>query len=143
MVFKSAKFKKAEQNRNRDFHSHVFNAIFLFTRHSSVFQIIPWNWKHLTNRKVQGKKSFDTWYCIVTCATLYVSFSSKSKTINVFLKHIVKLKARDQSIQGGKKLFCHVIIKNYLCNVPWKFLIKNESTWSWEVKELASQLILL
>ena len=41
MVFKSAKLKKAEQNQNRDFHRHVFNAIFLLTRHSSVFQIIP------------------------------------------------------------------------------------------------------
>ena len=35
-----------------------FNSIFLLTRHSSVFQIIPLNWKHLTNRKVQGKKVF-------------------------------------------------------------------------------------
>ena len=41
MIFKSAKLKKAEQNQNREFNRHVFNAIFLFTRHSFVFQIIP------------------------------------------------------------------------------------------------------
>ena len=35
-----------------------FNSIFLLTRHSSVFQIIPLNWKHLNNPKVQGKKVF-------------------------------------------------------------------------------------
>ena len=29
---------------------HVFNSVF--------FQFIPWNWKPLTNRKVQGKKVF-------------------------------------------------------------------------------------
>ena len=137
MVFKSAKLKKAEQNQNWDFHCRVFNAIFLFTWHSSVFQIIPWNWKHLTNRKVQGKKvvTRDITLCnIVTRATLCVNFSSKSKAINVFSKHILKLKARDQSIQERKKLFCHVIIKNYLCNVSWKFLIKSESTWRWKSK---------
>ena len=41
MVFKVSKVKKAEQNQNRDFRHHVFNAIFLFTQHSSIFQIIP------------------------------------------------------------------------------------------------------
>ena len=93
--------------------------------------------------KCRGRKSFDTWYYIVTCATLCVSFSSKSKAINVFPKHILKLKARDQSIQARKKLFCHVIVKNYLCNVSWKFLIKIESTWRREIKEQAPQLTLL
>ena len=63
MVFKPAKLKKAEQNQNWNFHRHVFNAIFLFTQHSSVFQIIPWNWKQLTNCKVQGKKVF--WHVIL------------------------------------------------------------------------------
>ena len=93
--------------------------------------------------KCRGRKSFDTWYYIVTCATLCVSFSSKSKAINVFPKHILKLKARDQSIQARKKLFCHVIVKNYLCNVSWKFLIKIESTWRRKIKEQAPQLSLL
>ena len=47
----------------------------------------------------------------VTCATLCESFSSKSKEINVFPKHIVKSKARDQSIPSkeeskeGRKCF--------------------------------------
>ena len=61
-----------------------------------------------------------------SCATLCVSFSSKSKATNVFPKHISKSKARDQSIQARKKLFCHVIVKNYLCNVLCKFLIRIE-----------------
>ena len=88
----------------------------------------------------RGTKSFDTWYYkIVLC----VSFLSKSKAINVFPKHILKSKARDQSIQAKKKLFCHVIVRNYLCNLSWKFLIKIESTWRREIKEQAPQLILL
>ena len=93
--------------------------------------------------KCRGRKSFDTWCYIVTCATLCVSFSSKSKAINAFPKHIPKLKARDQSIQARKKLFCHLIIKNYLCNVSWKFLIKSERRRRREIKEQASQLTLL
>ena len=110
----------------------IFTAMFLMQyfcliRHASVFQIIPWNWKHLTNLKVQEKKVF--WHLIVICATHCVSFSSKSKAINVFLKHILKSKTRNQSIQARKKLFCHVIVKNYLCNVSRKFLIKIESMW--------------
>ena len=93
--------------------------------------------------KCRGRKSFDTWYYIVTCATLCVSFSSKSKAINVFPKHILKLKAHYQSIQVRKKLFCHVIIKNYFWNVSWKFLIKSESTWRRVIQQQAPQLTLL
>ena len=37
---------------NQDFQHYVFNAIFLLTQHSSIFQIIFWNWKHLTNHKM-------------------------------------------------------------------------------------------
>ena len=92
--------------------------------------------------KCRGRKSFDTWYYIVTCATLCVSFSSKSKAINVFPKHILKSKARDQSNQARKKLICHVIVKNYLSNVSWKFLIKIETTWRREIKEQTPQLAL-
>ena len=115
----------------------------MLARHSSIFQIITWNWKHLTNRKVQGKNVFDKWYYIVTCATLGVSFSSKSKATNVFPKHILKSKARDQSFHARKKLFCHVTVKNYLRNVSCKFLIKIESTWRREIKEETPQLILM
>ena len=42
-----------------------------------------------------------------------------------------------------EKLFCHVIVKNYLCNTSWKFLIKIQSTWRHEIKEQSPQLILL
>ena len=87
--------------------------------------------------KCSGRKSFDMWYYIVTCATLCVSFSSKSKAINDFPKHFLKLKVCDQSIQARKKLFYHV--KNYLCNVSWKFLMKIKSRWRCEIK--APQLI--
>ena len=74
---------------------------------------------------------------------LCVSFSSKSKATNVFPKHILKSKARDQSIEARKILFCHVIVKNYLCNVLCAFLIKIGSTWRREIKEQIPQLTLL
>ena len=68
-----------EQNQNRNFYDHIFNSIFLLIRHSSVFQIISWNWKHLTKRKVQAKKVL--WQLILhnQCATLCVSFSESNK----------------------------------------------------------------
>ena len=94
-----------------------------------LLQIISWNWNHLIR-----------WYYIVVCAILCLSFSSKSKATNVFPKHILKSKARDQSIQAKKKLFCPVIVKNYLCNVLCKILIKIESTWRREIKEKTPQL---
>ena len=132
-----------EQNQNRDFQRHVFNAVFLLTRHSSFSKSYPEIESTWPTAKCRGRKSFDTWCYIVTCATLCVSFSSKSKAINVFPKHILKSKARDQSTQASKKLFCHVIVKNYLCNVSWKFLIKIENTCRRKIKEQAPQLTLL
>ena len=57
------------------------------------------------NAESIGRKSFDTRYYIITCVTRCVSFSSKSKAINVFPKQILKPKARDQSIQARKELF--------------------------------------
>ena len=90
------------------------------------------------------EESLDTWYYIVTCATLCVSFSSKSsKPINVFPKHILKSKTHDQSNHARMKLICHVIVKNCLSNVSWKFLVKIESTWRREIKEQPPQLALL
>ena len=99
---------------------------------------------------MQAKKVFSheifvfcaIWH-IVICATFCVSFPSKSKAINVFPEHILKSKARDKSIQARKKLFCHVIVRNYLCNVLCKFLIKFESTWKREFKKQIPQLTLL
>ena len=79
---------------------------------------------------------------LVICATLCVIFSTKSKA-TVFPKHILKWKARDKSIQARKKFFCHVIVKNSLCNVFRKFLLKIESTWRLEIKEQARKLTLL
>ena len=93
--------------------------------------------------KCKRRNSFDTWYYMVTCATLCVSFSSKSETINVFLKLVLKSKACDQSNQAGKKLICHVLVKNYSRNYLWKFLIKIESLWRRKIKEQTPQLALL
>ena len=107
--------------QNRDFHGHVCNAIPSF---SKSYPEIESTW---SNAKCMGRKSFDTWYYIVTCAKFCVSFSSKSKATNIFPKLILKLKARDQSIQERKKLFCHMIIKNYLCNVSWTFWSKSKA----------------
>ena len=42
-----------------------------------------------------------------------------------------------------KKLYCHLTVNNYLCNVLRKFLIKIESTCGREIKEQAPQLTLL
>ena len=74
---------------------------------------------------------------------LCISFSSKSKATNIFPKNILKSKARDQSFQARKKLFCHVIVKKYLCKVSCKFLIKIERTWRHEIKKQTPLLILL
>ena len=74
---------------------------------------------------------------------LCVSFSLKSKAINVFPKHILKSKAGDQSNHARNKLFCHVMVKKYLSNVLLKILNKIESTWRREIKEQAPQLTLL
>ena len=52
-----------EQNQNRTIYSHIFNSMFFLTQYSFVFQIIFWNWKHLINNKVQGKKDF--WHMIL------------------------------------------------------------------------------
>ena len=72
------------------------------------------NW---STAKCRRRKSSDTWYNIVICATLCVNFSSKSKATNVSPKHILKSNTLDRIIQARKKLFCHVIVKNYLCYV--------------------------
>ena len=100
MAFKSAKWPKAEQNQNWDFHRSV--------PVSKSYPEIESTWPTANCR---WRKPFETWYYIVTCAPLCISFSSKSKAINVFLKRILKSKARDQSNQTRKKLFCLVTVK--------------------------------
>ena len=124
----------------------MFTAMFLM-QYFCLHCILPFS---KSNREIEStwwtakcRGSDITSYYIVTCATLCVSFLSKSEAINVFPKHILKSKARDQSIQARKKLFCHVILKNNLCNVSSKFLIKIESTWWREIKEQTSQLTFL
>ena len=75
---------------------------------------IPWNWKHLPNGQVQRKRVF---WPLKLHSYLCNNFSSQSKAINVFPKDILKSKACDQSIQARMKLFCHMIVKNYLCSM--------------------------
>ena len=103
----------------------IFTAMFLmqyFCLHSILLFFKSYSEIETTllTAKCRGRKSFDTWYHIVTFATLGVRFSSKSKGIIFFPK-------RDQSIQARKKLFCHVIVKNYLCNVWWTFWSKSKA----------------
>ena len=61
----------------------------------------------------------------------------------MFFKNILKSKAGDESIQARKELYCHITVKNYLCNVLWKFLIKIESMWRHKIEEQAPQLTFL
>ena len=127
MVFKLTMQTKAEENQNRDFHCHVCNAIFLRTQHSSIFQIIPWNWKHMTNHKVQGKNLLtnDITQLLVQCFVCILHQTLKSKVCDLW-------------IQALKKLFYHMILNNYLCNVLWRFLIKIKSMWRCEMIESTS-----
>ena len=97
----------------------------------------------MINQKMQAKKSFDMWLYIIICAMFCEILSLKSKAAYVFPKHILKFKASDQSKQVRKKLFCHMIINNYLYNVLCKFLIKGESTWRHEIKAKTLLLTLL
>ena len=55
----------------------------------------------------------------------------------------MKSKARDQSIQSKKKLFCSVIVKNYLCRFLCKFLTKIKNTWKYKIKDQTPKLNLL
>ena len=87
MVFKSVKKTKAEQNQNRYFLCHVFNTIFLLTWHFRFSKSYPEIESTWPTAKCRGRKSFDTWYYLVTCAMLCLIFSSKLKAINVFPKH--------------------------------------------------------
>ena len=97
----------------------------MLIRHSSISESYP----KLDEPQSAGEETLLTIdITFIICATLYVNFSSKSKATNVFPKHILKSKARDKLIQARKKLFCHVIVKNYLCYVLRKILIKFAST---------------
>ena len=93
---------------------------------------MSWSW---SSAKCKQRKYFDTWYNIVICATLCINFSLKLKATNVSPKKILKSNTLDKIIQARKKLFYHVIVENYFCNVLRKFLIKFESTWRREINK--------
>ena len=109
----------------------------MLTWHCSVFKVIPWNWKPLINRRVRGKKVFSyvILYYIVLCSTICVSFPSKSEATTVFPKHILKSKARDQSIQARKKVFCHVIVKNIYATFRVSFWPKSKARGGSKLKD--------
>ena len=122
----------------------LFNTIFNIFAYSAFFRFLNHILKLKTLDQPQST-GWVFWHIILHSyfATLCVSFSSKSKASNVFPKNILKSKAHDKSIQARKKIFCHLIVKTYLCNVLRKVLIKIESTWRREIKEQAPQLTLL
>ena len=120
-----------EENQNRDFYRHVFNVIFLLTQHCSVFQIIPFNWMHLANRKVQGKKVF--WHAIL-----------HSYLRNALCKFFIKIESNFFSetyseiestwpIYSSKEeiVFSHDSTELFVLRFV-KVLIKIESTWRLE-----------
>ena len=101
--------QQSKQKRNK-IKIVILTAMFQFLNHSLKLEASD-------QLQSEGEESLLTDDITYSCATLCVSFSSKWKAINVFPKHIPKSKARDQSNQVTKKLFCHVIVKNYLSNV--------------------------
>ena len=112
----------------------IFTAIFLiqnFCLHSLV--LFSKSCPKINQLQSAGKESLLAWYYIVICAMHCVSFSSKS--INVFSKQILKLKARNSS---KKIVFSRV--KNYFCNIVCKFLVKFQTMWRHEIKEKTPQL---
>ena len=89
------------QDLSARFRHSCVSFLFCFTMSSLVFMLIEFG---KSVAKCRGRNFFDTWYYIVICATLSVSFWSKLKATNVFPKHILKSKGCDQSIQASKKL---------------------------------------
>ena len=52
-------------------------------------------------------------------------------------KHVIN------QFKQGQKLFCPVIVNNYLCNFLCKFMIKVKSTWRCKIKDQTLQMTLL
>ena len=113
-----------------------------FSPSCSVFQTIPWNWKHLTNRKVQRKKIF--WHVILhsKCATLCVSFSSKSKVIKCFSKTYSEIKSTWSINSSKEELVLSRDSKELFVQRFMKVLIKIENMWRREIKEQAPEVTL-
>ena len=115
--------------------------MFLMARYPSLFQIISQNWKHLINGKTQAEILLLTRDIkqLFVQRFMYVFHQNWKQLFfqNIFWnrKHVIN--------QARKKVFCHLIVKNYLCNVLCKLLIKIERTWRREIKEQAPTLTLL
>ena len=131
-----------EQNQNRNFYLHIFKEIFLLTWLSSVFQVIFWNWKHLINCKMQGKKIF--WYtilhsclCNILCK-LFLKIESKC-----FSETYSEIESMWSVKTNKKEIVCHMKISNYLWNILCQFLIWVETIWWHKIKWQGSMLTLL
>ena len=85
--------------------------------------------------KCRRRKSFDTWYYIVICATLCVRFSSKSKATNVFPKHS-EIQSK-WSINSSKEEI--VLSRDSKELFVRRFLTKIETTWRCEIKKQTIQ----
>ena len=88
--------------------SQNFTTIFLI-QYFCLHAILPFSksYPEIDQLQSAGKEMSDTWYCIVICARLCVSFLSKSKATNAFPKHLLKSKECDNSIQASEKVFSH------------------------------------
>ena len=127
-----------EQNQNRDFSRHTFNSIFSLTRHSSVFKSYLEIERTWPTTKCRRRNSFDTWYYIVICATLCVSFSSKC-----FSKSYSEIESTWSINPSKEEIVWSHDSKEFFSNVLRKFLIKIEGTCKRENKEQTPQLTLL
>ena len=115
----------------------IFTIMFLM-QYFSLHGILPFSKSYRENEstwsiaKWRRRKSFDTWYYIVTCATLCVSFFYQNRK-QLFFQNIFwnRMHVNNQFKQERN------------CFITWQFLIKIESTWRRKIKEQALQLILL
>ena len=90
----------------------------MLTRHSSAFQIIPWNWKILINRKVQENKVF--WH-IILHSSLRSAFFIKIES-NCFSKTYSEIESTWSINSSKEEIVLSRDIKYYLCNVSCEFL---------------------
>ena len=89
-------------------------AIFLLTWHSSIFQITPWNWKHLTNCKVFWHVILHSYLCNALC-NFFIKIESNcfSKTYSE-IKSTWPIKSSKEEIdlsRDSKELFEQRFVK--------------------------------
>ena len=125
----------------------IYSAIFLiqcFCWHSILpFSKSCWEIESTQSiEKCRWRKSVDTRYYIVgLCDVLRFvqgfveDFHQNQKQLKFFQKYTLILKVYDQSKQATKKLFCHMMIRNYLYSTFCIFVIKAESTLRHEITE--------